>query len=56
MADALVAGVDRGAGRDRVGAGGVGLGRGALSNGPVWADRVVVVPELIERGLQLAGR
>ena len=53
VADAVVAGVDRGAGGDGFRAGGVGLRGCPPAQRAVRPDLVVVVPELVEQRLQL---
>lgn len=54
VADAVVAGVDRGAGGDCGRAGGVGLAGGAAVQCAVRPDGVVVAAELIKLGLELS--
>jgi hypothetical protein len=56
VADAVVAGVDRGAGGDGLRAGGVGLDGSPAIERAVRADLVVVGPEVVEWGLELAHR
>ncbi len=52
LTDAVVAGVDRDAGRDGAGAGGERFGGGAAGEGAVGADGVVVGDEDVELALQ----
>ena len=52
VADPVVPVVERGAGRDCLRSGEVGLLRGAAAQGVVWPDRVVVDAEVVELGLQ----